>query len=86
MKLFALAPLVIIAQVSSCGQVTVPSIKDYCQRYERVVLTQKEKEQVQTLVPQLRQRIQGNDLDYLCGCSNFKHPVCEARKKALKNG
>lgn len=82
MKLYTVVPLLILAQAASCGQMTIPSIKDYCQRYERIVLTPDEKKQVQSLVPQLRQRIQGNDLDYLCGCTNFKHPVCQ--KKGAK--
>lgn len=83
MRLLALAPLLILAQAAGCEPSSLAPIQDYCQRYERVVLTQEQKSQIRTLMPELRKRIQGNDLDYLCQCTGFKDAIC---KQKTKNG
>lgn len=83
MKLYTLlVPLVVLAQAASCEPMMNAPISDYCTRYNRTVLTQAEKKQIQSLIPELRKRIQGNDLDYLCQCTGFKDPVCERRRKS----
>ena len=79
MRLLALAPLLILAQAVGCETSSLAPIQDYCQRYERVVLTQDQKNQIRTLMPELRKRIQGNDLDYLCQCTGFKDPICKKK-------
>jgi hypothetical protein len=49
-----------------------PTVLDsYCQSYQRVVLSTAELEQVKKLDRKLRDRIQGNDLDYLCRCKGW---------------
>ena len=78
MKVFLVIPLVAMLQAAGCDMQT-PPISDYCGRYERVVLTQDQKKQIMSLMPELRKRIQGNDLDYLCQCTGFKHPICKKK-------
>lgn len=79
MRLLALAPLLILAQAVGCETSSLAPIQDYCQRYERVVLTQDQKNQIRTLMPELRKRIQGNDLDYLCQCTGLKDAICKKK-------
>lgn len=83
MRLYAIAavPLLVIAQASGCETVT-PPISDYCARYERTVLSRTDLEAIRAIpLPELRKRIQGNDLDYLCNCRGWKDRACRAVRK-----
>lgn len=51
-------------------------ISEYCQVYERQVLTKDELAAVRKLPKALQKRIQGNDLDYLCRCLKWENPAC----------
>jgi len=51
-------------------------VSDFCKRYERQVLTWQELEQIRKLPRNLRDRVQGNDLDYLCQCLKWKSARC----------
>lgn len=50
---------------------------DFCQRYERQVITQEDAEAVKQLPRKLRDRIQGNELDYLCQCLHWENKACD---------
>lgn len=56
-------------------------VSDFCERYERQVLSPAEVEAIKRLPPNVQRRIQGNELDYLCTCQNWKHPACRSRTK-----
>jgi hypothetical protein len=51
---------------------------DFCQRYERQVLNKEELAAMMALPRALRDRIQGNELDYLCECLGWKDKVCKS--------
>jgi len=53
-------------------------IDTYCQTYRRIVLNKQELEDVLKMPRNLRNRIQGNDLDYLCRCQNPKNAMCSS--------
>lgn len=57
--------------------VRTPPISDFCQRYERQVLTREEVAAIKTLPKSLRYRVQGNDLDYACQCLKWKSARCQ---------
>jgi hypothetical protein len=80
MKLYSFAAvgLLALAQVSGC-QVTTPAIKDYCLTYERTVLNRADLAEIRKLPADIRKRIQGNDLDYLCTCKMWKDRACRIR-------
>ena len=52
-------------------------VQDFCKRYERQVLTRDEVEHIKKLPRNLRDKIQGNDLDYLCQCRKWDSPRCK---------
>lgn len=56
-------------------------LSDFCQRYERQVLTQKDLAEIKKLPRELRDRMQGNDLDYLCLCKRWNNPACSSTLK-----
>jgi hypothetical protein len=51
-------------------------LDDYCQRYERVVITDGDKDAIKKLPLNIQKRIQGNEVDYLCKCLKWEHKVC----------
>jgi hypothetical protein len=53
-----------------------PPISDFCTRYERQVLTREDVTALKTLPRRLRDRVQGNDLDYACQCLHWKSRRC----------
>lgn len=62
-------------------QVTLPpSVDTFCATYQRVVLTKEELDKVKTLPRAMRDRIQGNDLEYLCRCEGYKHTLCAGKR------
>ena len=57
-----------------------PVVTDsYCQTYRRVVSTKQELGEIMKLPRSIRDKMQGNDLDYLCRCLKWKNPVCRGR-------
>lgn len=59
-----------------------PVVADtYCRSYRQTVLTQEELKQVMKLPRSVRDRIQGNDLDYLCRCKGLGIKECQRIKK-----
>jgi hypothetical protein len=53
-------------------------VDSFCQTYVQTVTSRAELDAVKRLPRQLRDRIQGNDLDYLCRCLNWKDPTCQS--------
>lgn len=80
MRLLAIAPLLVLAQVTSCD-VTPTVFSDFCQRYQRQVLTREEVAEVRRLSQNLQRRIQGNDVDYLCNCTGWSDPICQRARR-----
>lgn len=56
-------------------------LSDFCQRYERQVLSQRDLDEVKKLPRDLKNRLQGNDLDYLCLCKKWDNPACRSTQK-----
>jgi hypothetical protein len=48
----------------------------FCQNYRRVILTRFELESIRNAPRTVRNRIQANDLTYLCRCEGFRSPLC----------
>jgi len=48
----------------------------FCQTYSQIVTSQVELDAVRRLPRAVRDRIQGNDLDFLCRCLNWKDSTC----------
>ena len=53
-------------------------MSDFCERYERQIITEEDVEAIRALPKRLRDRIQGNELDYLCQCQKWKNPACDS--------
>jgi hypothetical protein len=61
----------------SAQPVTVPPLKgDFCSTYERIVQGKKDVDAMKALPLELRRRVQGNDLDYLCTCRGWEDKAC----------
>jgi hypothetical protein len=60
----------------SLGQPPVP-VDTYCQTYQQVVRKREELGEVTKLSRPIRDRIQGNDLDYLCRCKGLRIKECQ---------
>ena len=58
-----------------------PPVQTYCQSYVQTVQKRDELEAILKLPRHLRNRIQGNDLDYLCRCKGFKDAACQKKNK-----
>lgn len=59
-----------------------PKIVDaYCQTYIQVIRTAGEIEHVKGLPRAIRDKIQGNDLEYLCRCKGSGIKACQRVKK-----
>lgn len=56
----------------------------FCQTYQRVVRTQKEADALKAMPPDVRKRIQGNDLDYLCNCRGWEDVACHQKGSIKK--
>lgn len=54
-------------------------IQTYCQSYVQTVQKRDELEAILKLPRHLRNRIQGNDLDYLCRCRGLKDKACQKK-------
>lgn len=52
-------------------------LETYCQSYVQTVQKREELEAILKLPRHLRNRIQGNDLDYLCRCRGLKDAACQ---------
>jgi hypothetical protein len=80
------ALILLMIALSGCaegvGSLNVQTISDYCQRYQRQVLTKDEVAEVKKLSQSLRRRIQGNDVDYLCACVGWKDAICKSAQKS----
>lgn len=64
-----------------CFSLTEPPrapVSDFCERYERQVLTDDDAERLMELPRALRDRIQGNEVDYLCQCRQWNNPICDS--------
>lgn len=66
----------------SIGGPTAP-VNSYCQRYERTVRTKAEAIEIMKLPRSMRDRVQGNDLDYLCNCLGWKDAACQRVQKRV---
>lgn len=67
-----------ILLLSGCS--TTPEvISDFCQRYERQVLTRQDVEEIKKLSRGLQSRIQGNEVDYACICLDKDLPICSLK-------
>ena len=53
------------------GDAKAAPVDTFCQTYTRVVVNKSELDDVLKLPRKLRDRIQGNDLDYLCRCAGW---------------
>jgi hypothetical protein len=62
------------------GEDEIPT-SDFCQRYERQVITREDVDNLKKLPRHLRDRIQGNEVDYLCQCLKKDLPVCTSTKR-----
>ena len=51
-------------------------VDTFCQSYRRVVLKKGEVPEVMKLSRGLRDRLQGNELEYMCRCLQWKDKVC----------
>lgn len=65
----------------STSGVGAAPVEDFCERYERQVLSEEEAEQIMQLPRALRDRIQGNELDYLCQCRQWNNPICDSTRQ-----
>ena len=70
----------IVCLVVCFGTVDTPNVgtSDFCQRYERQVITKEDAEAVKKLPRRIRDRIQGNELDYLCQCLKWTNKACDS--------
>lgn len=59
----------------------VSAVDSFCTSYRRVVETKEDLDQVLKLSRALRDKIQGNDLEYLCRCKNAQITACEQYRK-----
>lgn len=53
-------------------------VDSFCKVYERVVLKKEELEVVRKLPRALKDRLQSNELLYLCRCKGWKDQVCKS--------
>jgi hypothetical protein len=60
------------------------TVDTFCQSYQPVVMTKAELDQVLRLDRKLRDRIQGNDLDYLCRCKGWQDKACRVQVQSRK--
>lgn len=56
-------------------------IDSYCSSYQQVVLSHAELELILRLPRPLRDKIQGNELEYLCRCKGWKDEACRTKGK-----
>ena len=59
-----------------------PSVDSFCATYQQVVTSKEDLEKVKLLPRATRDRLQSNELEYLCRCKEYKHALCEAKKGA----
>jgi hypothetical protein len=52
------------------------SVNGWCQNYRKVILTRGDLVSLRSAARNVRNRIQANDLTYLCLCEGFNHPLC----------
>lgn len=81
LRALALAPMIVLAQAAGCDTGSYTVISDFCQRYQRQVLTRQEVQEVRRLSRNLQTRIQGNDVDYLCNCTGWSDPICQKARR-----
>lgn len=59
------------------AQPASPKIIDaYCQTYVQVVKSPDDLEKIKAMPRVMRDRVQGNDLEYLCRCKGWKDKAC----------
>lgn len=56
--------------------VSLPAGDTFCATYERVIKNKEESDTLKAIPPEIRKRIQGNDLDYLCTCQGWEDNAC----------
>jgi hypothetical protein len=62
-------------------QVVLPaSVDTFCTTYQQVVITKEDLDRAKALPRAMRDRLQGNELEYLCRCKGYKHNMCEEKK------
>lgn len=66
-----------IGSVQAPEQTPVPDT--FCSVYKQQVLTQTELDAVKSLPKNLRDRMQANDLLYLCRCESWSAPECQKK-------
>lgn len=52
------------------------STDTFCREYRRIVLTRQDLASIRAASRSVRNRIQANDLNYLCRCEGFRSPLC----------
>lgn len=57
-----------------------PSVDTFCATYQQVVISKEDLDKVKLLPREARDRLQGNELEYLCRCKEYKHSLCEGKK------
>ena len=71
----------IVCFILCFGSMNITSpVQTYCQSYVRTVQKRDELEAILKLPRHLRNRIQGNDLHYLCRCKGLKDKACQNNK------
>lgn len=55
-----------------------PATDTYCATYEQIVRSKDDLSVVKGLPKEVRNRIQGNDLDYLCNCKGLGSAACRS--------
>ena len=61
---------------------SAPPVDSFCTNYERVVTTPEELALVLKLPRAMRDRMQGNELEYLCRCRGLKDVACTKAKQS----
>lgn len=56
------------------------SVDSFCSTYVQIVRSKEELDKVKLLPRAMRDRVQGNDLEYLCRCTEFKSKLCPEKK------
>lgn len=52
-------------------------VDSFCSRYEKQVITREDLEEIRKLPRRIRDRIQGNEVDYRCDCEGWNNPICQ---------
>jgi hypothetical protein len=58
------------------GRPRVRVVDSFCSSYRRIVLTRRDLSEIRATSRPIRDRIQANDLNYLCRCEGFRSSLC----------